>query len=161
VQSILAVEKKPKFNDDLEDNWYFYLYNRMVEGFKTTDSYKLFGDNKVTFVTFNYDRSLEHYFFECLRNTFRKVPETALVEQMNRIKIHHVYGQVDYLPWQGSKKPYGSKYSYDDVLGITHNIKTMFERSESETEIVKDNIKRARSLSDLTTGLIVSSVSPI
>ena len=32
VLRILEVEKKPKFNHDLEDNWYYYLYNRMVDG---------------------------------------------------------------------------------------------------------------------------------
>jgi hypothetical protein len=147
VLSILEAEKKPQFDDTLEDNWYFYLYNRMVDGFRSSDSYKQFGANKVSIVTFNYDRSLEHYFFTCLRNTFRKASEQEIVEQLNSIPVHHVYGQVDDLPWQGKGKKYGSGYDFDAALSVSrNNIRTMFERTESENEQVREILAKARSI---------------
>jgi hypothetical protein len=144
AMAILEVEKKPRFGDDLNDNWYFYLYNRMLDGCRTADSYGHFGDNKVTFITFNYDRSLEHYLFKSLRNTFRKAPEAAIVEQLKRIPVHHVYGQVDYLPWQGGKKLYGAKYGHEEIAGVISNIKTMFEMTAPEKEDLKRMIGSTR-----------------
>jgi hypothetical protein len=159
--SILDVESRSKFDDGLEDNWYFYLYNRMVDGFRTADSYEQFGDNKVTFITFNYDRSLEHYLFKCLRATFPGVPEKEIVKQLNRIPIHHVYGQVDTLPWQGGNKAYGAKYGYEDLLSITHNIKTMFERTGPETQQVASRINGARAIYFLGFGYDASNMKTI
>ncbi len=141
---ILDVEKNLRFDDELKDNWYFYLYNRMLDGCLTADSCERFGDSKVMFITFNYDRSLEHYLFKSLKNTFRMAPEAAIVEQLKRISIHHVYGQIDYLPWQNGQKSYGSNYSYEEILGIVPNIKTMFEMTASDKEELKNAIGSAR-----------------
>jgi hypothetical protein len=144
VLSILDVERRHKFDETLQDNWYFYLYNRMVDGFRTADSYKQFGENKISFITFNYDRSLENFFFECLKNTFHKATEEEIVDQFKNIPIHHVYGQVDELPWQGKGKAYGSVYNYNDLQDAALNIKTMYERTESENNEIKEIIARAR-----------------
>ena len=61
--SILKHENKSCFNEKVSDNkedWYNLLYNRMVKNCKNPDDYKKFFNNKVAFITFNYDRSLEY-----------------------------------------------------------------------------------------------------
>ena len=60
------------------DTWYTYLFNRMGAPFSE------FADNKISFVTFNYDRSLEVYLFTALNNSnyscSRKVRRSSLGE---------------------------------------------------------------------------------
>jgi hypothetical protein len=43
-------------------DWYFYLYNRIVEGKFGKDALPDFSNGNLAFITFNYDRSLEYYF---------------------------------------------------------------------------------------------------
>jgi hypothetical protein len=77
-----------------DDNWYSYLMNRMTDS--TFDDFR---KNKVSFVTFNYDRSLEHYFHTSLRARYGK--SSGEVEDVLRtIPIIHVYGNLGCLPWQ-------------------------------------------------------------
>ena len=96
---ILNAEVYSSFDETRDDHWYFHLFNKMVDTFNDPDSYMRFGDNKVIFITFNYDRSLEYYLHKSLRNLFPgKIPEDEIVKQLKRIPIYHVYGQVDHLP---------------------------------------------------------------
>jgi hypothetical protein len=55
--------------------------------------------NKLSIVTFNYDRSLEHYLFTVIQNTFGKSPEQCAA-QLNQLDIVHVHGSLGRLPWQ-------------------------------------------------------------
>jgi hypothetical protein len=48
-------------------NWYRYLWGRLHEGAATTGQFR---SNRVRFVTYNYDRSLERYLAQVLENTF-------------------------------------------------------------------------------------------
>jgi hypothetical protein len=144
--SILNAEKKSSFEDDLPDNWYYYLYNRLIDTFKTADAYKQFRNNRATFITFNYDRSLEHYFFCSLRNLFANAPEEDIIKELNDIPIYHVYGKIDDLPWQGGSNNYGSNYYWDYVKTIKDNIKIIFERDTVETDKIKFGIHNAQSI---------------
>jgi hypothetical protein len=90
-------------HEDQEDmfrigNWYEYFYNRLK-----TPSLKEFDQNKISIITFNYDRSLEHYLFTALKNTFGERTE-ACASKLNNISIVHVYGQLGSLPWQTSRR---------------------------------------------------------
>lgn len=56
--------------------------------------------NAVVFVTFNYDRSLEHYLYQLIRNTFTSASEEEAIKAARHFKIVHVHGRVGCLPWQ-------------------------------------------------------------
>ncbi|MCX5817334.1 MAG: hypothetical protein NTX75_14035 [Proteobacteria bacterium] len=140
---ILDAEKTDIFRDNLEDNWYFYLYNKMIDTFTTGEAYKWFGVNKITFITFNYDRSLEYYLFSRLKSLYYKISDSEIIEQINKIPIYHVYGQVDDLPWQGGNKQYGSTYKYNDIHSIKDRIKVIFERTDTEIEYIRAAIGQA------------------
>lgn len=82
------------------DMWHSYL--KQTENGAGADS---IAENRVTFVTFNYDRSLEHSLYEMIGSTYSKLmghPAAVhkLTEIINEIRIFHVYGQVGRLPWQ-------------------------------------------------------------
>jgi hypothetical protein len=52
---LVGCEQVPKiFGEPNGFNWLKYLFRRMQGG-----SFEVFGDNKVSFVTFNYDRVIE------------------------------------------------------------------------------------------------------
>jgi hypothetical protein len=85
-------------------NWLTYLYGNMIGG-----SLEEFTKNQVSFVTFNYDRVVEHFFHTSLQNTFGKgAGDTARI--LDQIPIIHLHGQVGYLPWQSDRNvvPFGA-----------------------------------------------------
>lgn len=75
--------------------------------------FERFGRNQVSFITFNYDRSLEHYLFTCLRNSYGK-SEQKCADQLRHIQVIHLHGDLGALPWQpGDRK---------DVRAYDHTI---------------------------------------
>lgn len=80
-----------------KNNWLTYLYGHMIG-----NTLEEFGNNKVAFITFNYDRCIEHFFFVSLKNSFGKSDEeTAAV--VNKITVVHLHGRLGRLPWQKGK----------------------------------------------------------
>jgi len=78
-------------------NWLTYLYGAMIGS-----SLEEFADNAVSFITFNYDRNVEHFLFVSLKNSFgRSEDKTAAVVQ--KIPIVHLHGRLGHLPWQGER----------------------------------------------------------
>ena len=59
--------------------------------------------NNVQFITYNYDRVIETYFFEALKNSFGK-SDDEVANVMKSIKIIHLHGQLGYLPWQDAEE---------------------------------------------------------
>jgi hypothetical protein len=75
-------------------NWMMYLYGHMM-----ADTIEQFADNKIAFITFNYDRSLEHFLSVSLSKTYHKtLRECAAV--FDRIPVIHLHGRLGSLPWQ-------------------------------------------------------------
>ncbi len=110
------------------ENWYTYLFNRMEAPFST------FADNKISFVTFNYDRSLEVYLFKALKNAYGK-SNRDVSAVVSSIPIIHVHGKLGDLPWENSN---GRKYEYthdpDLILTSAHGIKIISESSKVDVE---------------------------
>lgn len=79
-----------------KENWYRNLYGVLNE-----NGFDAFGDNKLSIITFNYDRSLEHFLYESLIHGHGyDQSDIACADQLNKIPIIHVHGQLGYLPWQ-------------------------------------------------------------
>jgi hypothetical protein len=73
-------------------NWYLDLTTTLNRSFDE------FENNKLSIITFNYDRSLEHYLFNSLLNWHgRSVDEC--IEKLAKIQIIHVYGQLGKIPY--------------------------------------------------------------
>ena len=71
-----------------DKNWYMYLYDRLKVSFDEFDK------NNISFITFNYDRSLEQFLFEAVLCRFGKSPKEC-AEKLKSIPIVHLYGQLD------------------------------------------------------------------
>jgi hypothetical protein len=85
-------------------NWMLYLYGLM--GCK---SFEDFSGNDVSFVTFNYDRSLEHFLCTSLASSYGRPIEHS-ANEIKHIPIIHLHGRLGYLPWEGKNgRAYGDK----------------------------------------------------
>jgi hypothetical protein len=71
-------------------DWYHLLWNEMLAGASTPEDLLR---NKVRFVTFNYDRSLEQYLYDAILHTFGLAPRVAF-SYLLQIPIQHVYGSL-------------------------------------------------------------------
>lgn len=88
--------------------WYQYVFERMSTTFDE------FQDNKISILTFNYDRSLEHFLVTAIKHKFGK-SESESASKLNNLKIIHLHGQLGLLPWQGGDgRPY--EPAADDVF---------------------------------------------
>jgi hypothetical protein len=76
-------------------SWLAYLWHHLTKGIRKNDVERLFDKplNDVTFVTFNYDRSLEQYLFRMLQETYL-LDEVGAGKIVERADIRHVYGSV-------------------------------------------------------------------
>jgi hypothetical protein len=106
-----------RFPDKLKDNypdhgWYRYLWHRLVEGCKTFEDFQ---ENKISIITFNYDRSLEYYLMEAIKSFF-DVEELQAMKAVNVVKINHVYGKLGKLDWEIDYLQDGSYKSPEDCL---------------------------------------------
>ena len=131
VLSILEAERNSCFREDMSyksQDWYSYLFQKMTEDLIDPESYDYFDANQVAFITFNYDRSLEHFLYESLSNAFSSAPKDKIISQLRRIQIFHVYGIVDKLAWQGGDTKYRDDYSLTSIDKMKNNIRLIHER---------------------------------
>lgn len=118
---ISFVLKKYEMIDNLfppnNPGWYQYLFNCLCDG-----SINNIGKNKLTIITFNYDRSLECYLHESLKARYQLSDESAS-RYLNKIKIIHIHGTLGKYP----KYNYSSDLTLKDLLTISRGIKIIHE----------------------------------
>lgn len=122
-------------------HWYEYLFARMADV-----SWEDFRNNNLSVITFNYDRSLEHYLFLSLRHTYGKedVYTTKLLQAT--IPIIHVYGQLGKHPYLGEgSRAYEPRVTTETVEQCAREIRILHEGEEAETfSKAHDLLKEAR-----------------
>ena len=93
---------------------------------------------KVQVVTFNYDRTLEHYLFHSIRNYYGCSLEKS-AEILSNLTVLHPYGKVGGLPWQnsGTGVPFGGDMCSSALIQASTLLRTFTEgTSESESQIM-------------------------
>lgn len=133
-----------------ENNWYQLLFERLNSPFDR------FQDNRLSIITFNYDRSLEQYLFKTFRYTHTAKTEEKCKEKLNQLRIVHVYGSLGRLEWQRDdpkhpmpQVPYGGAgLDQKRVLSAAKSIKIIPEDEPLGIEFGKaqDWIKSAKAL---------------
>lgn len=127
--TILDAELKSKMKEKKQD-WYTPLFRLMIG---TYDNYFKLSENSLTIVTFNYDRSLEYYFYNTFMDFTNLITTFEKIEELRKIKIYHVYGKLADLPWESDNDSldYGQKINRAQLNKGKDNIKTIFERREN------------------------------
>ena len=129
-----------------EDNWYEYLFERLGP---TLDDVK---QSQLVVITFNYDRSFEHYFFSALRNTFNIGTDEAARILRDVIRVIHVHGQLGPLPFADNGLGNSRAYQPSDIsnlgdaaVAVAPAIKIVHEGSMGDAEFIQARALLARS----------------
>jgi hypothetical protein len=106
------------------DHWYEILWGKLK-----TPSWSAFKTNKLSIVTFNYDRSLEAYLISVLNNNFGTKPATIASSLKNM--IIHVHGSL------GPATTYGAKLSVSSIRTAADRIKIVHETESQAPEFTE------------------------
>jgi hypothetical protein len=128
-------ESKSRFREKSkeEQDWYFYLFDRLTSTVIDENTLCNFSKNKISFITFNYDRSLEQFLYESLRNSLNQVPEVKVINEINGIRIIHLYGQIAPLVWQDAQNGFEYKHriTHNLLVRCKKNLRTIYEETEN------------------------------
>jgi len=116
--------EEPLFYDN---SWYSILFNKINSSFENFDK------NKVSFITFNYDRSLEYFLLTTLKNRYQKT-EQECAAKLKNIPIVHLYGKLALLPWE---KINSSDYTREYNPKITPHF---LRKSSTSLKIIYDKV---------------------
>ncbi|WGR70202.1 MULTISPECIES: hypothetical protein [unclassified Bradyrhizobium] len=141
VQSILEAEKDCDLfrdngnwrnNSKVASSWFPELFYIMQDGVgRADDIRKIF--SSLTFITFNYDRCLEHYLYHTIMGLYR-LDEREAAEIMASLEIFRPYGQVGSLNWEqkGRTKVAFGGSDYREIEALAEEIKTFNEQIEDQ-----------------------------
>jgi len=112
---------------DMPSSWYRYLMDKLDA--KDCDEFKY---NKLSVITFNYDRSWEHYLFTALKHRYG-ITDNECVESLSSMPIIHVYGSLGSLPWQASNysRSYEKTNDLSEIQKASKQIIVMSEKDDS------------------------------
>lgn len=102
---------------------------------------------KVGIITFNYDRTVEHFLFNALQRYYRESPAWA-AEVLKTFDIRHPYGMVGPLPWseaQGSVG-FGDHPHAIQLIQLSKQLLTFSEGTsadESNIELIRRDVANA------------------
>jgi hypothetical protein len=90
--SLIPRENDVSFSDNnnQEQKWYHKLFQKLDSNIGR------FNECNISIITFNYDRSLEHFIFQRIMYSYGCAEEECK-KKMQNIPIIHVYGQLGYL----------------------------------------------------------------
>jgi hypothetical protein len=89
---------------DADDDWYQYVYNRIIG--RTVDEFR---SNKLSVVTFNFDRSFERALFRTLKREHELSPERA-ADACAAIRVVHIHGELGAPAWLQPSAPAARDY---------------------------------------------------
>ena len=98
-----------------------------------------FAENQASFITFNYDRSLEYFVGRALADSYNKT-DVEVATVMKNIPIIHVHGRLGYLPWQQQEnaRPYAPGATAEVLDMCAQEIKVMHEGTDANTPEFED-----------------------
>lgn len=136
--SLLYVDQqagKEHFNfKSVEQTWLSRFFQAATTGCRREEVQSIF--DHIAFITFNYDRCIEHFLYHSLQN-FYGITAKEAAEITSSLRIYHPYGQVGFLPWQNavSSVQFGSSHSGGNLLKIASQIKTFTEQIDDEASL--------------------------
>lgn len=118
-------------NRNRKPDWYQLLFNAL-----STNKFEDFpaSNDKLTIVTFNYDRSLEFYLSQTMQNTYPGHLEEDCWNKLKSLNIKHVYGSVGDLPVANPESgvSYGSLH-FKDYMKRIKNLKLIPEMRDEDS----------------------------
>ncbi|MDF2369424.1 MAG: hypothetical protein P1V21_01395 [Rhizobiaceae bacterium] len=118
---------------NIAPSWHYTFTQMLLENVQRPQLENIFDD--VAFITFNYDRCIEHYLSHAIAN-YSLLDLRASQEIVARLNIIHPYGRVGRLPWQsGDTKgiDFGLEIHASQMIDVASQIRVFTERVKEET----------------------------
>lgn len=110
-------------------SWYQHLWIELNVPFDEFDKQKL------SIITFNYDRSLEHYLYTKMRKLHSDKPESLCADKIKSIPIIHVHGQLgEYWEQDDNWRSYEKGIFRDQIEIISEQLKVVTEDKSTSPE---------------------------
>ncbi len=103
--------------------WYQYLFSALH-----TPEIDALSCNRLTIISFNYDRSLECYLHQTIQHRYRTSSQAAL-DALTQLKIIHVHGTLGAYP----QTPYSPAASPEQLHRIAKSIQIIHEVPDAES----------------------------
>lgn len=129
-----------------QDDWVRELF-----GFMCTETLEEFRNNKLTVVTYNYDRSFDLMLFHYLKEK-HSAQDEQVQEVLSKIQIIHLHGQIGLLPHQYTRnsephRGYTPNLTHQDIIMAINGIQIIHEdvdvANEPEYKRAHDAIRLA------------------
>jgi hypothetical protein len=107
----------------LSETWFVSLFRNLVNGVRKSERERVF--ENVSFVVFNYDRCIDHFFYTALQDHYG-ISELEAKLVIDKLRIYHPYGTIGPLEWQSPKDgiPFGFAPNRANLMAMVSNIKT-------------------------------------
>ena len=120
-------------------NWYEHVWKHL--GPSLMDDV---AQSQLSVITFNYDRSLEHFLYSALRNSFNIGTEDAARYLREVIRVVHVHGKLGELPFARARPDVTRAYQPGDrsnlaaaAVAAAKTIKIVHEGTREDPEFVQ------------------------
>ena len=138
AQSIPYLADKPgEVEKRLDGPWYKLLFERLT----VNTSFEELLNNKVSYITFNYDRSLEYYLYTSLSSHYKNEysSKKEFDEIFKQIPIVYVYGNLGSLlpDKDGGKVSYGSSNIDVDIVRTSASKIDLIRKGNSDSYSLK------------------------
>jgi hypothetical protein len=122
AQALIRYENEGELFGFDESNWLREMIIRLNTAFDD------FGKNRLSFVTFNYDRTVEHFLFSSLKHGYGKTDEECAAV-LDNIPVIHLHGRLGYLPWQSrsESRAFHTDIDQQGLKAAIDNIKIIHE----------------------------------
>ena len=139
IAAVLLGCEDPDIATRVDNNWYSILFRELRKGAST---FKDVLENKLTIITYNYDRLFEYLLITYLRDSYDLTnSDCSLIfsPESSKIQIIHLHGKVGDL--ENSSSPYlsgyGTKLSSNKILRASSQIKIVHENFEKNQSFIK------------------------
>lgn len=115
-----------------EKTWFNSFFQLLTENCQKEDITHRF--DKITIISFNYDRCIEHYLHQALQNYYG-MSSIEASEAIAALEIHHPYGKVGALPWmdQTTGIEFGAEPSPLKLINLAAQLRTFTEGTDPNT----------------------------
>ena len=115
--------------ENKNSNWYKIIWNKIK-----SERFEDLKNNRISFITYNYDRSLEHYLVSAMMSLYGKPYEDCYQLLNDEFKILHLHGALGTLDSQdGEYLEYGkSNLKTEDYKRNSHSIRIIHENIDND-----------------------------
>jgi len=130
--TILTLEQSHRLHpSDPTDDWISHVWTHLQSPKQAS-----FAMNRLSFVTFNYDRSVEQSLCDAYSNTYGVTWDVACARVEETIPIVHVHGSLGALPTSvRAGVPYDLPLEHADLKDVAAQITVLSEAHEDSSEV--------------------------